>query len=314
MSDNAIICRIYLIAFGGAKMVKGLRLKTKISIFFIILMLVEVVLSSGFAVNRGIALTKDILGNQAYKAAYAAAQFVDGDRIKEVIDTMDENHPYYSELQSRLNETRSTLGLEYLYTMTKDETGKYIYVVDGSEPDSEDFSQLGDIEEYEGYFENFELAMKGQEVRDDFAFNNVWGDLVSAYIPIHDSKGDVVAFLGVDLDAAPILAIMNKNTIPMVVVTIVISLLGVVGALLVSRKITSPITKLREYSRKAVSGGFAHFANSGEVYEIGELAAIIEGRMEAVKGILDNTGQGLLRDIFSASVRRTAHKRTKHTC
>lgn len=275
-------------------MMKVLLLKTKISIFFIILMLVEVVLSSGFAANRGIALTKDILGNQAYKAAYSAAQFIDGDRLKEVIGAMDANHPYYNELQSRLNETRSTLGLEYLYTMTKDKSGEYIYVVDGSEPNSEDFSKLGDVEEYEGYLGNFELAMKGQEVKDDFAFNNKWGDLVSAYIPIHDSKGNVVAFLGADLDAAPILSIMNKNTIPMVAATIVISLLGVVGALLLSKKITSPITKLREYSRKAVEGGFAHSANSGKVDEIGELASIIESRMEAVKGILDNTGQGLL--------------------
>ncbi len=275
-------------------MVKGLLLKTKISIFFIILMLVEVVLSSGFAVNRGIALTKDILGNQAYRAAYAAAQFVDGDKLKEVIETMDDSHPYYIELQSRLNETRSTLGLEYLYTMSKDEAGRYIYVVDGSEPDSEDFSQLGDIEDYQEYFENFELAMKGQEVRDDFAFNNEWGDLVSAYIPVRDSKGDVVAFLGVDLDAAPILALMNKNTIPMVVVTIIITLLGVVGALVLSRSITSPITKLRERSREAVNGGFAHLANIGEVDEVSELASIIENRMEAVKAILDNTGQGLL--------------------
>ncbi|MHB1393607.1 MAG: hypothetical protein ACYCYE_11150 [Clostridia bacterium] len=227
------------------------------------LLLVEVALSSGFAVNRGIALTKDILGNQAYKAAYVAAQLVDGDKLKEVIETMDESHPYYSELQSRLNETRTTLGLEYLYTMTKDETGRYIYVVDGSEPDSEDFSRLGDVEDFEEYFGNFELAMKGQVVKDDFAFNNERGDLVSSYIPIHDSEGNVVAFLGVDLDAAPILAIMNKNTIPMVLITIIISLLGVIAALVLSRSITSPITKLREHSRKAVAGGFLILPTQG---------------------------------------------------
>jgi len=275
-------------------MVRRLLLKTRIALFFIVLMLVQIFLSSGFAVNRGIALTKDILGNQAYKAAYAAAEFVDGDKLSEIITVMDEGHPYYEELRERLNQARRTLGLEYLYTMTKDESGNYIYVVDGSEPDSEDFSHLGDVEDFEAYFHNFELAMGGQIIKDDFALNNQWGDLVSSYIPIRNSEGKVIAFLGADLDASPILALMDKNTVSMVVVTVAITLLGVIGALVLSRKIAFPITKLREASREAAAGAFASFSNVHDTDEIGELASIIESRVDAVKAILDNTGQGLL--------------------
>lgn len=294
MPNDAIICNMHLLALGGEVMVKRLLLKTRIAVFFIILMLVQILLSSGFAVNRGIALTKDILGNQAYKAGYVAAQLVDGDKLKEVIETMDSNHQYYGELQENLNQARKTLGLEYLYTMTKDKAGRYIYLVDGLEPNSEDFSQLGEVEDFEEYFGNFDLALKGQVVKDDFAFNNEWGNLVSAYIPIRDSAGNVVAFLGADLDADTILALMNKNTIAMVAVTIAVTLLGIIGALLLSKHIASPITELRENSRKAATGAFASFANSGEIDEIGELASIIESRVEAVKAILNNTGQGLL--------------------
>ncbi|MGE5632794.1 MAG: chemotaxis protein CheX [Caulobacteraceae bacterium] len=228
------------------------------------------------------------------------AQIIDGDKLKKVIATMDENNPYYIELQGKLSEARKTLGLLYLYTMARDKNGHYIYLVDGLDPESEDFSQLGDIEEYEPYFKNFGLAMKGQVVKDDFALGDEWGNVVSSYIPIRDSSGNVVAFLGADLSADTILPLMSKNTISIVIVTFAVTLFGVIGALILSRRITSSITRLRDYSKKAVEGGFAHLAQSDEKDEIGELAAILENRIDAVRTILDNTGQGFLtfRDHF----------------
>jgi signal transduction histidine kinase len=94
-----------------------------------------------------------------------------------------------------------------------------------------------------------------------------------------------VAFLGADLDASTILSLMNKNTVSIVIVTVAVTLLGIIGALILSRRITSPITRLRDYSKKAVEGGFAHFEHSDEKDEIGELAAILENRMDAVRTI-----------------------------
>lgn len=268
-------------------------LKTKIMAVTLVLIII-ISLSAIVNVNRGIYLTKQLLGQQAFRAADVAFNTIDGNRLKELIDFGSDSHPYYRELQPVLAKARLGLGLRYLYVMTKNKDGSYIYVVDGLDPEAEDFSNYGESEDDESYFVNFEKTLSGNIVKDDFYESDIWGSLVSAYIPIRDNTGDVVAFLGADLEADDTLSLMNRNTIFMIAFVTLISLFGAAAVMLLSYKIANPLFKLSSYSEKISRGEVVEQLKLNTKDEIGTVAAALNSRITAVRNLLNNIGQGFL--------------------
>ena len=56
----------------------------------------------------------------------------------------DKQTERYQELQQSLNEIRSLNSTRYLYTAKRDSNGRLVYLVDGLDPDAEDFRNPGD--------------------------------------------------------------------------------------------------------------------------------------------------------------------------
>ncbi|MFZ5353607.1 MAG: ATP-binding protein [Bacillota bacterium] len=273
----------------------NLKIGLRTKIMAVTLLIVFIIAVSGVVtVNKGIKMTGALLGNQALKAAETAFELIDAGRFKEMLSTEGDKHPYYSELQQKLSQVRLGLGLDYLYTMTRNENNEYIYLVDGMPSDAEDFSAYGDVEDEEAYFQNFDKALNGEIVGNDFAYSDSWGNLVSAYIPIKDENGSVIAFLGADLDATETLKIMNDNTLFMIIFIASMSLLGAFAALVITYKITSPLLELRNFSAKAVKGESVELLRIETGDEIGEVASLLNSRITAVRNLLNNIGQGFL--------------------
>ena len=77
-------------------------------------------------------------GNEAKGIAISVANNIDGDKFKEVIK-VGKSSPYYEEVRLKLNRTLNDVGLKYLTTITVNGE-KLNYIIDGSEPNSEGFS------------------------------------------------------------------------------------------------------------------------------------------------------------------------------
>ncbi len=293
MPFTKIRCKMSTNSIGGESMNLRVGLKGKIRITSIIIVLI-ILVSCVVTVNRGINLTKQLLGQQAYKAAETAFGEIDQSKIEAVIRRGNNQHPYYGELQSVLRQVKNYLGLDFLYIMTRNSKGEYIYIVDGSFPEEEGFSNYGDVETDKSYYPNFERVMEGEVVTDDFENTETWGSLVSAYIPIKNEGGTVVGFLGADIDGTDTLRIIKKDNIFMTLFLAVLSLIGIASAAVMSYRITSPITQLRNYYVKISKGEYVNPLKLKSGDETEDLANVLNSRIAAVKNLLNNTEQGFL--------------------
>jgi len=88
----------------------------------------------------------------------------------------------------------------YVYT-TIEKDGRYWFIVDGGDSSSADFSPL--MDEYEKWQDNLAIQKairEGSIVVSDEPYTDEWGTHLSAYAPILDDKGEMVAVLGIDMN------------------------------------------------------------------------------------------------------------------
>ena len=142
---------------------------------------------------------------QAKMAAAIAAREVDGDAVAD-LKPGDEDTKKYEDLLNNLRDIQKTCGIAFLYTLYTD--GKTVfYGVDTD--DSEDPCAIG--EEFEVSYEDLKPVFEGEVYIEDFISETDDGDLISAYYPIYDGNGKVVAILGCDYDASNVVARLNSN-------------------------------------------------------------------------------------------------------
>lgn len=269
-------------------------IKRKTIAVFLIILISVILLSAGISLGRNVSLTSEILGKQAMNAANQAFIMVNSEKLETIINNMDDRSLEYKELRDKLSEFRAGLGLKYLYIMTKNKAGQYIYLVDGLSPLSDEFSNLGDVEKNKGYYKNFDRAMSGQIVQNVISFGDKWGNLVSVYLPIRNNMGKVIAFLGVDLQAGEMMELMGTNTTITIVYTLVICIMGAFAILYFSTKLTAPLIKLRDYTIKVINGEEVPFYEFNVKDEVGELAEVLNDKIESIRTILNNAGEGFL--------------------
>lgn len=130
----------------------------------------------------------EYLGSQLDLSAFSSLE------TKEDINAVE-----YQMLHQAFRSIREATGVMYLYTAKKTDDGKYIYVVDGLSPDSEDFRYPGDLIEEEIYQE-MDRALGGEKVYPDEIVHTSWGDIFICYLPLYDQK-EIVGVLGIEFEA-----------------------------------------------------------------------------------------------------------------
>jgi len=131
-------------------------------------------------------------------AASIASSLIHGEHIQGM-DSSSAGTEEYEEELAELREIKETCGILYMYTIHKD-GDKLYYGIDTDE--SEGQLQPGDA--YDDEEGPVLAAFDGDEFTRDYIVSNEYGDLISSYVPIYDSKDNVVAVLGCDYDASDI--------------------------------------------------------------------------------------------------------------
>lgn len=185
---------------------RGLSIKTKILIP-VELMIVLVCAILGVVSCQKIRNGMVEMGvEQAETAANVVAQVLDGDSVA-LLEPGCEDTENYQTLLAQLRELKEDCGIKYLYTIYTD-GNKLYYGVDTDESDQQ--GTVGD--EVETPYEELAAVFRGEAYVQDYIEQSTYGALVSAYIPIYDSEGEVVAVLGSDYDASNVITRL-KSTI-----------------------------------------------------------------------------------------------------
>jgi len=153
--------------------------------------------------------------------------FIDGDKYENLVRTLDENDPFFIETQAFFRNKKIETYAYYLYSMAINEYGEHIFIFDGEDPNSDSYTPMGYVEDTSLYDPAFLVTYETGEIQYTNVVQDLgeWGDMISAYAPIFNSKNEVVGIVGVDFDGASFLGILNEmnfNTIFLLGISILI--------------------------------------------------------------------------------------------
>lgn len=174
--------------------VRRMKLNWKISITTLLITCIVSIIVSAVSVRYTENYLLNISQSHAVSVAQIAADGIDADVIAEIMPG-DEDTDNYNEILTQLQTYLLDEDVEYIYTMRM-ENGVLQFVVDA---DTEDGAAIG--EEYESY-DVIDLAFAGEVSLDEEVTTDEWGSFYSAFAPIKNQNGDVVAIVGVDCSVA----------------------------------------------------------------------------------------------------------------
>lgn len=198
---------------------KFLRLKNTGSIFVIAGLLIILVIASYTYILQS-SYTKTALETEITRdtaSADAVHKLVnrrigkeDFDQIK---DQSDEKKQLYKDISSYFNEIRTLNSTRYIYTATKNEEGKLVYVVDGLDPDADDVRHPGDYIEEE-MVPYIDRAISGENVYSQDIIDTTWGPIFTACYPIsanHDGTGEIIGAFCIEMDMQSAYGMVEKT-------------------------------------------------------------------------------------------------------
>ena len=103
----------------------------------------------------------------------------------------------YNALFDSMNDVKEDCGIKYLYTLYTD-GDKVYYGIDADNTESKnDFGAV-----FEVPYQELKSVFEGEMYVQEYIDSTKDGDLISAYVPIADSNGNIISIIGCDYDAA----------------------------------------------------------------------------------------------------------------
>ncbi len=165
--------------------------------------------------------------------AASAAKIIDGD-LHDALQPGDEDTEIYQAYLASLRACKNETGVLYMYTLKPLDAENVQFVVDTDE--SELQGQIG--EEYEISDMMLE-ALAGQTVASEEPTDDEYGQYFSAFAPIYNKAGAVVAIIGVDLE----LSIVENNLASLRTVILLIAGISFIVSILIGLFLSRSIGK-----------------------------------------------------------------------
>ncbi|MFJ7951024.1 methyl-accepting chemotaxis protein [Lysinibacillus sp. NPDC096418] len=167
---------------------------------------------------------KQTMGSQAVAVATNIAKQLNVNDYAEISKDPTESELYWR-LREELNTIRETNGVLYAYTFAvPKEDEKVTFLVDGMPADDQENAGIIGHESSSTYYEDLkEVIDTGSNYSD--ILHSDFGDYLSGTVPLKDSTGNIIAFLGVDIEATQVEGVSKivlKSILPALIVFIVV--------------------------------------------------------------------------------------------
>lgn len=160
--------------------------------------------------------------------AETVAEAVSGDTLERLqAQDADLASPEYQAVKSLLMRMRAANhDVRFMYLVGSHADGALYFYADSEDPASPDYSPPG--QEYPEATPLMHAILEGRSSATEGPDKDRWGVWISGYAPIHNSRGEVVALLGLDLPAAEF--IFNASAYALLPLLIALLLLVLVTA------------------------------------------------------------------------------------
>ncbi|MDE6619005.1 MAG: methyl-accepting chemotaxis protein [Lachnospiraceae bacterium] len=133
---------------------------------------------------------------EAQMAAAVSTKVIDAGQVAEMSAEKVDSEEYNALLESML-EVKRDCSIKYLYTLYTD-GDRVFYGIDADETESvNDFGAV-----FEVSYQELKSVFDGEMYVQGYIDSTEDGDLISAYMPLADSDGNIVSILGCDYDAS----------------------------------------------------------------------------------------------------------------
>lgn len=132
--------------------------------------------------------------SKALQTVNNSLKSIDAEKLQKIMDSTSEDTQEYKDVLNSMLLWKSTQNVANFYTFSKVDNKTAAFIVDASA----DPASLGD--KYSDDPLIFK-AFDGQVVIDSEPTTDKWGTTISAFAPIKDSSGKVIAIAGIDVDA-----------------------------------------------------------------------------------------------------------------
>lgn len=222
---------------------------------------------------------------EAQMAASVAQSAISGDVLTDIEKGFEDTDEYKSALEA-LQRIQRVCGIAYIYTLHTDDNVHLYYGIDTDSSAARKYP--GDL--FAGEYAEFADVFSGNEYVQDYIDETESGKLISAYLPIRNSEGKVVAVLGCDYDATYVADKIEdaRNSIFQIAVICLI-----LALLILHFAVNGTMRSLNKVERKIYD--LAH--NEGDLTqkleissgdELEQIAGNINALLEYIRGIMLN--------------------------
>ncbi len=233
------------------------KLGNKITLYFVIGILVLVALFISVLIYNTNNTVKDTLGQNGINIAQNIATLVDTTAYEEFKKNPEQNEKYW-ELREELNDLLIQNGILYAYITDIPKEGETATIlVDAAEKDDDSAYLPGDISEGTDY-KAVEGALNGTGSYTDIVDDEVYGEYLSSYAPLKNEAGETIGIVAVDISAVDVQVIQQKSlkeSVPFSLIMVI--LLGAIISFILFRYIRNalkPLTKMQDASSRFANG------------------------------------------------------------
>ncbi len=217
--------------------VRKVKVSLKIIISVIVLLILSDTVVGVLLYDRAKNLMETQIKENAMNIDRCVAASVDGSLFKQ-IQAGDENSDAFRQIHDVLTIYLENSGVEYCYTIRKNDAGTAVFVVDS---DPEEPGLIDD--EFEGSQEEIAQAYAGETAVSKEPYTDEWGTHISAFSPIKDGN-TVVGLAVIDLSVNWVNEQTGKLLGLIVIVCLVVLAVGVVLLLVIMKVLLSGFVKL----------------------------------------------------------------------
>ena len=208
-------------------------------------------------------------------------QSINGDKLKNIIESKSKDNSDYEEVLDSMSRAKSKSVARNFYTLEKVNDNTTKFLVDVSvEPSEflEDYDMTSEIEQ----------AFNGNVVVSGKSYTDEYGTFISAFTPIKDSSGKVIAVAGIDIDSSMFENIKSTMFKTILLVMGALFIIIMIGVYLYSKILGRNISKIKSVLEKMSKGDLTERINIKTKDEIEEIAVSINKVSDSLKELVSN--------------------------
>lgn len=206
---------------------------------------------------------------------------IDGNKLENIIINESEDIIEYQDVLNSMSLAKSKSVARNFYTLLKVDNTKAEFLVDVSVEASEF------LDEYEISSE-MEKAFNGEVVVSDEPYTDEYGTFISAYAPIKNSEGKIVAITGVDVDASMFESIRDTLFKTTIFTIVLLSIIVLIIVYVYSKRLIKNIMEIQYALGTMSEGDLTQNINVKTKDEIEDIAISINKVQNSLKNLVSN--------------------------